>query len=94
MPALSPLLLILVALIAGAWLGAAVWATRRALRAAEAAETTVGDSARLAALLDAGPDDGVRILALHRPHIGAVDHGELEVGAAMPHREGCGLEQA
>jgi len=55
MPALSPLLLILVALVAGAWLGAAVWATRRALRAAEAAETTVGDSARLAALLDAGP---------------------------------------
>src|SRR5205085_2901700 len=55
MPGLSPLLLILVALIGGAWLGAAVWATRRALRAAEAAEATVGDSARLAALLESGP---------------------------------------
>lgn len=55
MPGLSPLLLILVALIAGAWLGAAVWATRRAVRAAGAAEATVGDSARLAALLEDGP---------------------------------------
>lgn len=55
MPGLSPLLMILVALVAGAWLGAAVWATRRAWRAAVAAETMVGDSERLEALLEAGP---------------------------------------
>jgi PAS domain-containing protein len=55
MSGLSPLLLILVALVAGAWLGAAIWATRRAWRAALAAETTVRDSERLAALLEAGP---------------------------------------
>ena len=55
MHGLSPLLLILVALVSGAWFGAALWATRRSLRAAEAAETTVGDSERQAALLEAGP---------------------------------------
>ncbi len=55
MPGLPPLLLILVALVAGAWLAAAVWATRRAWLAARAAETMVGDSERLEALLEAGP---------------------------------------
>lgn len=55
MHGLSPLLLILVPLVAGAWLGAAIWATRRALHAAAVAEATVGDSARLAALLEDGP---------------------------------------
>ncbi len=34
------------------------------------------------------------ILALDRRDIGAVDHGEPEVGAAVPHREGRRLDQA
>ena len=55
MPAPSQLLFVLVALVAGAWLAAAVWATRRAWRAARTAESLAGDSARLAALLEAGP---------------------------------------
>jgi signal transduction histidine kinase len=55
MPGVPPLLLVLVALIAGAWLAAAVWATRRAWLAAKAAEMLVGESERLAALLESGP---------------------------------------
>ena len=55
MPGLSPLLLVVVALVAGGWFAAAVWATRRAWRAAGAAEMTVADSERVSALLDAGP---------------------------------------
>jgi signal transduction histidine kinase len=55
MPGLPPLLLVLVALIAGAWLAAAVWATQRAWRAAARAEGLAGDRERLASLLETGP---------------------------------------
>jgi len=55
MPGPPLLLLVLVALVAGAWLAAAFWATRRAWRAAGAAEAQVGESERLASLLEAGP---------------------------------------
>ena len=43
------------ALFAGAWLAAALWATLRARAAAAAAERVVADNARLAALLEAAP---------------------------------------
>src|SRR5262245_51231653 len=55
MPGVTPLLLILVALVAGGWLAASLWATWRAWLAAAAAEAKVGESERLAALLEAGP---------------------------------------
>ncbi|HYD13826.1 MAG TPA: ATP-binding protein [Allosphingosinicella sp.] len=55
MPAPSLLLLILVALVAGAWLAAAFWLTRRAWHAAQRAEAVAGESERLASLLEAGP---------------------------------------
>jgi hypothetical protein len=55
MPGSPTLLLILVALVAGAWLAAAAWATRRAWRAARVAEAMAEDGERLGALLDAGP---------------------------------------
>ena len=55
MPGIPLLLLILVALVAGAWLAAAVWVTRRAWHAARTAEAVVADGERLAALLEAGP---------------------------------------
>ena len=55
MPGPPLLLLILVALVAGAWLAAALWLTRRAWRAAKRAEAVVGETERLAGLLEAGP---------------------------------------
>ena len=55
MQGLPPLLPILVALVAGLWLAAASWATRRAWLAARAAEEMVGEGERLAALLESGP---------------------------------------
>ena len=45
----------LLALFAGAWLAAALWATLRARAAAAAADEVVADNARLAALLEAAP---------------------------------------
>ena len=53
MPGPPLLLLILVALVAGAWLAAALWLTRRAWRAAKRAEAVVGETERLAGLLEA-----------------------------------------
>lgn len=44
-----------VALLAGAWLAVALWATWRARRLAAAASAVLGDSARLSALLSAAP---------------------------------------
>jgi len=55
MPGPSLLLLILVALVAGAWLATAIRATRGAMLARRAAETVVEENARLGALLEAGP---------------------------------------
>src|SRR6185295_13778195 len=43
------------ALLAGAWLAAAAWASVRAVRREAAARAVVEDNARLAALLQAGP---------------------------------------
>jgi signal transduction histidine kinase len=51
----SPLFVAILALVAGAWLAFAVWASRRAWARARAAEALVGDHGRLEALLDAGP---------------------------------------
>src|SRR5205085_3639925 len=55
MSGFPPLLLVIVALVAGGWLAAAVWASRRAWLAARTAETLVGDSERQEALLETGP---------------------------------------
>ena len=44
-----------VALLAGAWLAVAVWASLRATRREAAAREVVEDNVRLAALLEAGP---------------------------------------
>ena len=55
MSGLPPLLFVLVALVAGAWLAAAYWASRRAWLVARTAEAMVGDSERHEALLAAGP---------------------------------------
>jgi len=52
---LAPLSVALLALVAGAWLAAAVWASLRAARREAAAREVVEDNARLAALLEAGP---------------------------------------
>jgi signal transduction histidine kinase len=46
---------VLLALLAGAWLAAAVWASLRAARREAAARGVVEDNVRLAALLQAGP---------------------------------------
>ncbi|HTU10738.1 MAG TPA: ATP-binding protein [Allosphingosinicella sp.] len=85
MPGLSPLLLILIALVAGGWLAAAIWATRRALRAAAAAEALTGDSARLRAMLESGP-----ALALIVDADGAIEGNARLAGAlglaALPPR--------
>ena len=55
MPVLPFNPLILVALLAGAWLAVALWATWRGRRLAVAAREVLEDHARLAALLGAGP---------------------------------------
>ena len=51
----SPLFVAILALVAGAWLAFAVWASRRAWGRARDAEAVIGDHGRLEALLDAGP---------------------------------------
>jgi hypothetical protein len=43
--------------------------------------------------LDPAFDHGGGALRLDRLDIGAVDHGQAQIGAAMPHREGRGLDQ-
>ncbi len=43
--------------------------------------------------LDPAGDDLGGILGLDRGDIGAVDHGQREIGAAMPHRKGRDLDQ-
>jgi signal transduction histidine kinase len=53
--ALPALAAVALALVCGAWLAVALWATARARRAAAAAEAVIGDGERLAALLEAGP---------------------------------------
>jgi PAS domain-containing protein len=55
MPVLPFNPLILVALLAGAWLAVALWATWRGRRLAAAAQEVLDDHTRLAALLGAGP---------------------------------------
>ena len=45
----------LLALLAGAWLAVAVWASLRAARREKVAREVVDDNGRLAALLEAGP---------------------------------------
>jgi signal transduction histidine kinase len=52
---LAPIAAVLLALLAGAWLAAAVWASLRAARREAAAREVVEDNVRLAALLEAGP---------------------------------------
>jgi signal transduction histidine kinase len=51
----SPFFVVILALAAGAWLAAALWATRRGWARARAADAVVDEHARLGALLDAGP---------------------------------------
>jgi len=55
MPILSPSLLIVVALVSGAWLAVAVWMARRGARRAAQAGAVIDDNRRMAALLQAGP---------------------------------------
>ena len=55
MVTLAPIAVALLALVAGAWLAAAVWVSLRAARREAAARAVVEDSVRLAALLEAGP---------------------------------------
>jgi PAS domain S-box-containing protein len=52
---LSPLTAALIALAAGAWLAAAIWAGIRGARREAAARRLIDDNVRLAALLQAGP---------------------------------------
>src|SRR5688572_23034344 len=47
--------LVLIALLAGAWLAAAAWATWRGRRLAAAAAAVLDENARLAALIGSGP---------------------------------------
>jgi signal transduction histidine kinase len=77
MPGPSFLLLILVALVAGAWLATAIWATRGAMVAKRAAETVVEESARFAGLIEAAP-----AMALIVGADGAIG-GPQRLGAAL-----------
>jgi len=61
MPALTPPLMAIVALVAGAWLAAALWAIRRGWRRAAEAEAVIDDNERLAALLRAAPAMSLRV---------------------------------